>query len=262
MSGFTGKRVVVTGTASGIGAAVTELLLADGAEVYSLDRNVPTGAVAKHIPVDLADEASIDAAVAELDGDFDALLNVAGIPGTAPSDLVFAVNVLAVRHLTESLLDRLPGGAVVIVGSSAGFGWPNRVDAIRELLATETWSEGLGWFKDHPQAGNTYNFSKEVTTVYAMMMGIGFGAQGTRLNAVLPGPVETPILVDFEETMGKETLDGVKDLVGRHATPEDIAKVVLFLASDDAGWITGQALAVDGGISGAVATGLFPAPEI
>lgn len=262
MSGFTDKRVVVTGTASGIGAVVAELLLAEGAEVYSLDRNVPTAAVTKHIPVDLADKASIDAAIAELDGEFDALLNVAGVPGTAPAELVFAVNVLAVRHLTESLIDRLSGGAVVIVGSSAGFGWPARIDRIRDLLQTETWEEGLRWFKDNTPEGNTYNFSKEVTTVYSMMMGIGMGVQGTRLNAVLPGPVETPILVDFEETMGKETLDGVKDLVGRHATPEDVAKVVLFLASDDAGWVTGQALAVDGGISGAVATGLFPAPEI
>lgn len=262
MSGFADKRVIVTGSASGIGAAVTEMLLADGAEVYSLDRNVPSAAVAKHIPVDLADETSVDAAIAELDGDFDALLNIAGVPGTAPGEVVFSVNALAVRHLTEALLDRLSGGSVVIVGSTAGFGWSERLEPIKEMLTTETWEEGLRWFKNNTPTGNAYNFSKEVTTVYTMMMGLGMATQGTRLNAVLPGPVETPILADFEETMGKDTLDGVKDLVGRHATPEDIARAVLFLASDDAGWITGQTLAVDGGITAAVAAGLFPAPEI
>ncbi len=263
MSEFNGKRYVVTGAASGIGNAVAEQLLAAGADVICLDRNTPTAKVTHHIEVDLANPQSIDAAVEQLDGHFDGLLNVAGIPGTAPAELVFAVNALAVRHLTESFFDKLvPGGSVVIVSSTAGFGWPLRLDAIRDLLATDTFEEGAAWFKANPQQGNAYNFSKEVSTVYTMSMGLALGEMGFRLNAVLPGPVETPILVDFEESMGKDTLDGLKNLLGRHATPTDIASVVLFLASDAAGWINGQAIAVDGGITGAVATGVVPAPEI
>jgi NAD(P)-dependent dehydrogenase (short-subunit alcohol dehydrogenase family) len=148
------------------------------------------------------------------------------------------------------------------VSSTAGFGWPLRLDAIRDLLATDTFEEGAAWFKSNPQQGNAYNFSKEVSTVYTMSMGLALGDMGFRLNAVLPGPVETPILVDFEESMGKDTLDGLKNLLGRHADPDDIADVVLFLASDEAGWLNGQAIAVDGGIMGAVATGVVPAPEI
>jgi NAD(P)-dependent dehydrogenase (short-subunit alcohol dehydrogenase family) len=263
VSEFNGKRYVVTGAASGIGNAVAEQLLAAGADVICLDRNTPTAKVTHHIEVDLANPQSIDAAVEQLDGHFDGLLNVAGIPGTAPAELVFAVNALAVRHLTESFFDKLvPGGSVVIVSSTAGFGWPLRLDAIRDLLATDTFEEGAAWFKANPQQGNAYNFSKEVSTVYTMSMGLALGEMGFRLNAVLPGPVETPILVDFEESMGKDTLDGLKNLLGRHATPTDIASVVLFLASDAAGWINGQAIAVDGGITGAVATGVVPAPEI
>jgi NAD(P)-dependent dehydrogenase (short-subunit alcohol dehydrogenase family) len=263
VSEFNGKRYVVTGAASGIGNAVAEQLLAAGADVVCLDRNTPTAKVTQHVEVDLANPQSIDAAVEQLDGHFDGLLNVAGIPGTAPGELVFAVNALAVRHLTESFFDKLvPGGSVVIVSSTAGFGWPLRLDAIRDLLATDTFEEGAAWFKANPQQGNAYNFSKEVSTVYAMSMGLALGEMGFRLNAVLPGPVETPILVDFEESMGKDTLDGLKNLLGRHATPTDIANVVLFLASDAAGWINGQAIAVDGGITGAVATGVVPAPEI
>jgi NAD(P)-dependent dehydrogenase (short-subunit alcohol dehydrogenase family) len=266
MPAFEGKRYVVTGAASGIGHAVAEKLLAGGAEVVCLDRNAPKAAVTRHIEVDLANPQSIDAAVEQLDGQshpFDGLLNIAGIPGTAPAELVLAVNALAVRHLTESFFDKLaPGGSVVIVSSTAGFGWPLRLGPIRDLLATDTFEEGAAWFKANPQQGNAYNFSKEVSTVYALSMGLALGEMGFRLNAVLPGPVETPILVDFEESMGKDTLDGLKDLLGRHADPGDIADVVLFLASFDARWVNGQAIAVDGGIMGAVATGVVAAPEI
>lgn len=263
MSDFTGKRYVVTGAASGIGDAVATRLLAAGAEVYCLDRNAPSAAVTKHIEVDLANPRSIDAALEQLDGMFDGLFNVAGIPGTAPAELVFAVNSLAVRHLTESFFERLNSDAsVVIVSSTAGFGWPLRLDAIRDVLATDTFEEGAAWFKDNPQQGNAYNFSKEVSTVYTLSMGLALGEMGFRINAVLPGPVQTPILTDFEESMGKDTLDGLKNLLGRHAEPDDIATVVLFLASDDARWVNGQALAVDGGITGAVASGVVPAPEI
>ncbi|MCV7226454.1 coniferyl-alcohol dehydrogenase [Mycolicibacterium komossense] len=263
MAAFQGKRFVVTGAASGIGNAVAERLLAAGAEVTSLDRNTPTAAVTRHIEVDLANPRSIDAALEQLDGTFDGLLNVAGIPGTAPADLVLAVNTLAVRHLAEAFFERLnPGGSVVIVSSTAGFGWPARLDTIRDLLATDTFEEGAAWFKANPQQGNAYNFSKEATTVYTMTMGLAVVEMGLRINAVLPGPVETPILVDFEESMGKDNLDGIKELLGRHATPDDIASAVLFLASDEARWINGHALVVDGGISGAVLSGVVPAPEI
>jgi NAD(P)-dependent dehydrogenase (short-subunit alcohol dehydrogenase family) len=263
MTAFTGKRFVVTGAASGIGAAVAERLLSDGAEVVSLDRNTPTAAVSRHVEVDLANPRSIDAAVEQLDGQFDGLVNVAGIPGTAPADLVLAVNTLAVRHLTEAFFERLvPGGSVTIVSSTAGFGWPARLDAIRDLLATDTFEDGADWFKANPQQGNAYNFSKEATTVYTMTMGLALAQMGLRINAVLPGPVETPILVDFEESMGKDNLDGVKELLGRHADPDDIASAVLFLASDEARWVNGHALVVDGGITGAVITGVVPAPEI
>jgi NAD(P)-dependent dehydrogenase (short-subunit alcohol dehydrogenase family) len=263
MADFSGKRYVVTGAASGIGHTVAERLLAAGAEVYCLDRNHPTAKVTRHIEVDLANPHSIDTAVEQLDGEFDGLLNIAGIPGTAPAELVLAVNSLAVRHLTELFFERLkPGGSVVIVSSTAGFGWPLRLDSIRDLLATDTFEEGAAWFKANPQQGNAYNFSKEVSTVYTMSMGLALAEMGFRINAVLPGPVETPILVDFEESMGKDTLDGLKNLLGRHADPDDIAGVVLFLASDDARWVNGQALAVDGGITGAVASGVVPPPEI
>ncbi|TDZ93227.1 3-alpha-hydroxysteroid dehydrogenase/carbonyl reductase [Mycobacteroides salmoniphilum] len=231
--------------------------------MISLDRNTPTAAVTRHVPIDLADPRSIDSALTSLDGRYDGLISVAGIPGTAPASLVLAVNTLAVRHLCEAFPERLnERGSITIVSSTAGLGWPSRLDPIRDLLATETFEDGVDWFNDHPQEGNAYNFSKEATTFYAMSMSIALALRGFRINAVLPGPVETPILADFEKSMGKDTLDGVKSLLGRHAQPDEIASAVLFLASDAARWVNGQTLSVDGGLSGAVLSGAIPQPAI
>jgi hypothetical protein len=81
-------------------------------------------------------------------------------------------------------------------------------------------------------------------------------------HAVLPGRVNTPILTDFEETMGRDVLDGLKMLLGRHAEPDDIAKVILFLAFNDSAWINGHAVIVDGSVTGAMLSGVIPIPEI
>lgn len=108
------RRVLVTGAASGIGAEVARRFVDAGDEVVSLDLKDTSVGVARHVHCDLSDVASIDAA---LDGEFDALCNVAGVPGTAPAELVLRVNLLGLRHLTESVVERIrPGGAIVNVG--------------------------------------------------------------------------------------------------------------------------------------------------
>lgn len=264
---FAGMRAVVTGAASGIGAEVARSLTAEGAAVTGIDLKDAEN-VERTIHTDLSSVESIDAAVAELanangQSGWDVLCNVAGVPGTAAPTTVLTVNLLGLRHLTESLLPAMnQGGAIVNVASTAGFNWLERRDTIRELLNTDTVDEGLAWFAAHPQEGNTYNFSKEALIVYTMLMAPVTWEVGVRLNAVSPGPVRTPILGDFEETMGKDNLDGVAAFIGRHADPDDIAPAVLFLASPEARWINGHNIVADGGISAAVLSGMVPAPEI
>ncbi len=256
MSSLRGRRVIVTGASSGIGAAVAQQLIDAGAEVTALDRNEPTVAVARYIPVDLADPASIDSAVAQLSGSYDALLNVAGVPGTLPGDVVFAVNFLGMRALTEAVVPLLPrGGAVVIVSSTAGNGWPARIAALTELMETTSFEEG------RPGSPPTRRRATPTTSRRRRPRSTRRGRASRCWSAAsastpcFPVPVETPILGDFEESMGKDLLDGVRSIVGRHATAQDIAGPVIFLASDESRWVNGHALAVDGGLTGGVLAG-------
>lgn len=264
MTSLSGKQFVVTGASSGIGLATTYRLLDSGAEVISLDRNPPVAPVTRHLTVDLADTTSIDRAVEQLgDEPYHGLLNIAGVPGTLPGDTVLAVNFLGMRHLTEALLPRIvQGGSIVIVSSTAGMRWPNRVLALDELMSTHDFPAGSAWFVANPQEGNAYDFSKEAATFYTMRKGIELIPTGIRINAVLPGPVETPILSDFEDSMGKDLLEGVRNLVGRHAHVDDIADVVVFLASDQARWINAQSISVDGGFTGGVLSGSINPAEL
>jgi NAD(P)-dependent dehydrogenase (short-subunit alcohol dehydrogenase family) len=249
---LTGKTVVVTGSASGIGAAVAAIARDRGATVIGLDRNAATPDT---LQVDLADEASITAAAAALPGHIDVLCNVAGVPGTLPAATVLAVNFLGPRLLTELLAGRLAGGAVVNVASAAGSGWPELLDPIGELLATTSIAEGLAWYEKAAPDRPAYDFSKAALIVWTRRLAWERRAAGPRVNSVSPGGVETPILADFKATMGPG-LETVGRVTGRFARPEEIAEVVLFLASPAASWVVGHDLVVDGGFHGIRSSGV------
>ncbi|HEY5012060.1 MAG TPA: SDR family NAD(P)-dependent oxidoreductase, partial [Acidimicrobiia bacterium] len=133
---YEGKRVVVTGAATGVGAALVEVLAELGAEhVTVLDVKPPAGPHDRYLEVNLADEGAVDAAIGELSGPVHALFNNAGVADTSPPRTVIAVNYLALRRLSEALLDRIPdGGAIVNTASTAGGQWATHVEQINELL--------------------------------------------------------------------------------------------------------------------------------
>jgi NAD(P)-dependent dehydrogenase (short-subunit alcohol dehydrogenase family) len=243
------RHVVVTGAASGIGAAVVTELARAGDRVTALDLNPAPGADTS-ITCDLSDPTSIDAAVAQLSG-VDALLNVAGVPGTLPDEVVFAVNFLGLRHLTEALLPQISdGGAVVNVASIAGMTHTVNASLHKELLLTATGFEdgAKALAASKPEGFPAYNFTKEAVILYTGLIAARQWSRGVRVNAVSPGPVETPILPAFEDSMGKDVIEGARAVAGRHGTVADIAPVVTFLASPAAAWINGQNLIADGGL--------------
>jgi NAD(P)-dependent dehydrogenase (short-subunit alcohol dehydrogenase family) len=242
--------VVVTGAASGIGAATVARLVAAGQQVIGLDRqparDCPT------VLCDLARPETIDTAVAELPAELGGLANVAGVPGTFPAELVMRVNVLGLRHLTEALLPRFVAGAAVVnVASVAAVRNPAPRELVAELLATPSFDAGLAWCLEHPlDAPSAYRFSKQVLLEWTLQASAAWRRRRVRVVSVSPGVVDTPILPDFRASMGDEAIDAATAEAGRLAEPDDIAPVIAFLLSAGAQWVNGVDLRVDGGLVG------------
>ncbi len=245
---FRDKRVVVTGAASGIGHRTAELLLEAGAHVIALDRHPVKLDVAQFVTVDMTKPDTIAAAAAAITDDVDVLLNIAGVPGTADPEVTMRVNVLGLRMLTELLIGRMrSGGAVTNVASIAGAQWQSHLDEVQRLLATPDYDSGVAWVKDHPMDGKrAYDFSKECVVVLTKQHGRFLREHGVRVNSVSPGPVRTPILKDFRESIGP-MLDLVTRETGRDATVDDIARVLLFVSDPVLQWLNATDVQVDGG---------------
>lgn len=250
---WSGKSIVVTGAASGIGLRVAELLAERGARVIALDRNPPPLAVAAYVAVDLADPDSIDAAVAALgQGVLHGLCNIAGVPQMAGDAAVARVNYLGLRHLTRRLLPRLaPGAGIVNLSSTAGHGWRDRATLLWELARIEDWAEAEAWIAAHPvMAKDAYDRFKEALVVWTQAVASDwFLRHGVRMNCVSPGPVQTPIFDDFTRVFGAGNVADILARTGRIPTPDDIAPPVLFLLDDAACWIVGVDLPAEGGLS-------------
>ena len=257
---YAGKRVVVTGAATGVGAALLDLLAElGGPDVTVLDIKAPSGPHARFIEVDLADEDAVVGATAAIDGPVDVLFNNAGVAATLPPRVVLAVNYLALRRLSEGLLDRIPeGGAVVNTASTAGVGWAEHLDPITELLNQTGWGESLDWIDANLDAvgGDSYAFSKEVVRVWGMRHSHATIARGVRTNSVCPAPIETPLLADFKATIGENVLEWmVQQGTGAYMTPREVAMPLAFLGSDAAAYVNGHDLVTDGGFNAAMTTG-------
>lgn len=255
---YEGKRVVVTGGATGVGAGLLDLLAELGAaHVIVLDLKEPNGPHDRFLETDLGKPAAVDAAIAAIDGPVHALFNNAGVADTLPPETVVAVNYLALRRLSEGLLGRIvAGGAIVNTASIAGMQWPSHLAEISELLAIPGWDESLAWYEDHGDLGATYSFTKECVQVYTMRSSHATIAKQVRTNSVCPAPIDTPLLPDFRKTMTDALIDWTVDNAsGRLVTPREVAMALAFLGSDAASFVNGVNLNVDAGFSAAMITG-------
>jgi NAD(P)-dependent dehydrogenase (short-subunit alcohol dehydrogenase family) len=237
---LTGKVAIVTGARSGIGRAIAERFVTEGAQVVGLDiadspglDAGPDEAGVHHLRCDVSDEPSVQAAVsavADRFGRIDVLVNSAGIAGGGPMteldverfDRIMAVNVrgtfLTMKHVIPHQLEA-GGGSIINLASIASF------------VASGT--------------SAAYTTSKGAVMALTRSTAVEFAKQGIRANAICPGTVDSAINAGFDPEVRRAYEE--KHPVGRFGRPEEIAAMAVFLASDECTFATGAAFVVDGG---------------
>lgn len=241
---YDGKRVLVVGGATGMGAAAAQTAAALGAEVVVMDRAGVDYPVAQWIEVDLADRSQIDKALSEIVGPIDAVFAAAGIA----SGPVVRVNFIAHRHIIESMIASesiAPGAGVCLISSIAGLGWQNHLETLVEFLETPDYDSADAWITGH-EGTNTYMFSKQAMNAYVAREAYPLIGKGIRINAICPGPTDTPLAraEGWLEGFGAD----YREITGIAALrPEQMASTMAFLNSRAASGISGVNLMVDHG---------------
>lgn len=251
-----GKTILITGVASGIGARTAELAGQLGADVIGVDMREPAEHQGSFVKADISSKAGVDDLVARLPRRIDALCNVAGLSGNTGAVPTISVNFYGLRTLSEALAPRLrEGGAIVNVASIAGFGWRANLNRAASMVGIEGFPDVAKVLAEHDVKNEEgYPVSKELLLLWTFRAAHQemFKSRGIRVNAVSPGPVDTPILKQFRTVLGDARVDSDISRVGRAGTSGDIAPVVLFLCSDGARWINGANVPVDGGLEASI----------
>jgi 2-hydroxycyclohexanecarboxyl-CoA dehydrogenase len=252
MRNLSGKTVIVTGGGGGIGGATSRRFAEEGAKVAVFDMNLEAaqkvadgiqsaGGVAQAFKCDITSRAEVDAAVAAAEaalGPIDVLVNNAGwdvfkpFTKTVPAewDKLIAINLTGALNMHHAVLPGMAArksGRIVNIASDAG-----RVGSSGEAVYAAC-------------KGGLISFSKTIAREHAR--------HGITVNVVCPGPTDTALFADYKEGAGnpEKLMEAFTRAIplGRIGQPDDLPGAILFFASDDAAYVTGQVLSVSGGLS-------------
>ena len=254
---YDGKRALVVGAASGMGAAVAELVQDAGAEVVAMDFAEITLPGAKAIHVNLADKESIDTALDECGGPVDALFSCAGVADGTPN--LEKINFIGHRYLIDRLIAQGAlgrGASIGFISSAAGLGWEPVLPLLNEYLDIADFDAAAQWAQGHHKTD--YMFSKQAICAYVARQALPLLKQGIRINAICPGPTDTPLAQANKDTWLGFGADYRAEVGVDASTPLEQAYPLVFLGSAAAGVITGTTMVTDAGYFAAGVTGTFP----
>lgn len=259
---YEGKRVLVVGGATGMGAAAAKAVIALGAEAIVMDVASVPYTVDQSIKVDLSSQSSVDEALTQIDRPVDAVISCAGVADGVPT--IMLINFISQRYIIDQLVasDRLNrGGAIAMISSAAGMAWMQHLPKLLEFLNQSDWQQAADWVTSHPDCNN-YMFSKQAMCTFVANQALPLLKKGIRINSILPGPTNTPLAranadtwlafgTAYREAAGVDALSA-----------EQIGNTLAYLCSEASNGINGQNIVVDWGHVNAALAGAFEDPDL